>query len=361
MNFYHLIIELIIDMIAVGMGIAVILRPTDNLPRLYWGIIAASIGLVFVWENVGWLFIRNGNPEYEYKDILNIEKMLEWYTLASLVSLFPLASLRPGYLNRFRLLMYLLPPIIITTVGLSYLFFNGNITYIESVDQILPNIGNLDIKLRLIIFAYSVITPLFYFIFPLINNKTFRKITRPMYLFIGFMFLLLGIYILFTLYINDIFFNGFGIASILFSILFSALYLHYENPLSSYTDTDTQQTIEKLPSLTPVPLYFEIDRYLKNTHAYTDPAYTVSLLATHFGEKESVISMAIKSGGYTGFREYINFLRLEYFREQVAMDPEKSIKEYMFNGGFNSRSTFYRLFSERYGMTPTQYIENQKD
>lgn len=43
--------------------------------------------MVFMWENIGWLTIVTETPEYRFTDLLNIEKMLKWYVLASIVAL----------------------------------------------------------------------------------------------------------------------------------------------------------------------------------------------------------------------------------------------------------------------------------
>lgn len=82
----------------------------DNYPKLYWGIIALCIGMVFMWENIGWLTIVTETPEYRFTDLLNIEKMLKWYVLASIVALFPTASLLPGYLTPFKILSFCFRP-----------------------------------------------------------------------------------------------------------------------------------------------------------------------------------------------------------------------------------------------------------
>lgn len=112
----------------------------------------------------------------------------QWYALANIVALFPIASLSPGYLNHFRIFTFLLLPIITITVGISYLGFNGNITPIHSIDEIIPNIHQIDVKLRVCIFLLSVFTPLVLLIYPMMNNKTYRRINNNMYLFIGFLF-----------------------------------------------------------------------------------------------------------------------------------------------------------------------------
>ena len=258
--------------------------------------------------------------------------MLKWYALANIVALFPIASLSPGYLNHFRIFTFLLPPIITITVGICYLGFNGIITPIYSLNEIIPNINNTDVKLRVCIFLLSVITPLFILIYAMVSTKTYRKINNNMHLFIGFLFLFLGIYILFTLSINKFIFNLFGITAIVFTVLFSILYLQSENPFSDHismvlnTEKEMPQ-IEKSPQ--PLPLFSSIEAYLKEQHPYIDQSYNIKDLAKSLNEKEHDISMAIKSQGFTGFREYINCNRLEYFRQLAIGNSEKSVKELM--------------------------------
>ena len=99
---------------------------------------------------------------------------------------------------------------------------------------------------------------------------------------------------------------------------------------------------------------------LNRQHPYTDQRYNIELLAKSLNKQEHDISAAIKSQGFTGFREYINYLRLEYFRQLAAENPKSNVKELMFACGFTSRATFYRNFSEKYGVSPSKFIENQR-
>lgn len=364
MGILHLTIELMFDFIALIAGIILIFRAKDNYPKLYWGIIAAGIGIMFSWENIGWLTIVTDTPEYNFTDLLSIDKMLKWYALASIVVLFPVASLTPGYFNHFRILTFLLPPIITITMGISYLSFNGTITPIYTLNDITPNINNMDVKVRIWIFILSVITPLIFLIYPILNNKTYRKINQNMYIFIGFLFLFLGIYILFTLNINEIIFNLFGITAIVFTVSFSIQYLRYENPFSDHIsmienkEDNAVTQIEESPQA--YPLFSVIETYLKEEHPYTDQNYNIEYLAKTLHEKEHTISAAIKSKGFTGFREYINYLRLEYFKQLAVENTDKNIKELMFACGFTSRATFYRNFSDKYGISPSKFIDNQR-
>lgn len=364
MGIIHLTIELIFDLVALIIGVVLICHAKDNYPKLYWGIIAAGIGIMFSWENIEWLTIVTDTPEYDFTDLLTFDKMLKWYAMASIVALFPVASMSPGYFNQLRILTFLLPPIITITVGICYLSFNGTITPINTLNDIMPNINNMDVKLRIWIFLLSIITPLIFLLYPILNNKTYRKINQNMYMFIGFLFLFLGIYILFTLNINEIIFNLFGITAIVFTVTFSIQYLRYENPFSDHismiqnTGNSISPSIKE--SIQTHPLFEVIESYLNKEHPYTDQHYNIENLAESLHEKEHTISAAIKSKGFTGFREYINYLRLEYFRQLAAESTDKNIKELMFACGFTSRATFYRNFSDKYGISPSKFIDNQR-
>lgn len=361
MGTLYLSVELTFDFIAFVLGCVLVFQAKDNYLKLYWGIIAACIGLFFIWENVGWLMIVTDTPEYRFTSLLGIDKMLKWYALASVVSLFPMASLYPGYFNHWRLMAFLFPPVVLITVGICYLSFNGTLTPIHTAGEILVNLDKTDVRLRLAIFFSSILFPLAYFIYPLASRRAFRQINRCMYLFIGFMFVFLGIYITFTLNINEFVFNLFGIVALVFTLLFSVIYLFRENPFSSHIlmllPTEGNASL-LYPEAAPLdPLFTTIDNYLKQTDAYADKTYTIGLLADALGEKERVVSQAIKCGGFTGFREYINYLRLERFKRLASTSPDKNVKELMYLCGFTSRTTFYRIFTEKFGISPTQFIE----
>ena len=118
-----------------------------------------------------------------------------------------------------------------------------------------------------------------------------------MYLFIGFLFVFLGIYILFTLNINEFVFNLFGIMAIVFTVLFSIQYLRYENPFSNHINMihnakNTESTImlqAGKPSPT-LPLFSTIEAYLQEQHPYTDQRYNIELLAKSLNKQEHDIS-----------------------------------------------------------------------
>ncbi len=357
MNLFELIIELIADFIAIVMGVILIFRAKGNKPRLFWGVISIIIGFFFSWENIDWIFTSLQNPKYEYVDLLNIEKMLKWFAPATFVSLFPVASLRPGYLNRKRIIVFLLPFFSVFALTITYLISNPELTEVHSIAQIFQHFSEFNIRLRVITFLISIVIPLTYFMYPVLSKKTYRKMSLNMYLFLVFNFLLLFLYVFFTLTINVFFFNAFGICSIIFAITMSVLYLRSENPLSIHLGCVENEVSDK-PNIAPV--FYEVEKYLKEHNLYKKTDFSLQDLSVEFKHNEDEICKAIKSAGFTGFREYINFLRLEHFKLLASQKSQKTVKELMFECGFSSRTTFYRQFSEHYGISPVKFIENCK-
>lgn len=365
MGIIYLSVELALDLIAFIIGCAIIYQAKDNNQKRYWGIISVCIGLVFIWENVGWLIKVADNPSFRFMELMSIEKMLKWYVPASIVCLFPLASLRPGFLTPVKVLSFLLLPIIMVTMGLCYYWFNGHITQVYSVTDALSKFDRVDIQVRLLIFSMTVVTPLLLALYPLTKKYYYRKINGMMYLFYTYMFVFLAIYILFTFYINEFIFNLFGATAIIFALTFSVAYMKTENPFSIYkvekVTADDSHIVsydindEKYIS----PLFELIDSTLKDEKLYVNKDFCLKDLSVKMNERESLVSDAIKSAGYTSFKEYICDLRLDYFKEQLESNPDKNVKELMFQSGFNSRATFYRHFTKRFGVSPLNYFNSE--
>ena len=206
----------------------------------------------------------------------------------------------------------------------------------------------------------TVVTPLFPAVYPVISPKTGRKINRRMYLFLGFMFLFLIIYILFSLSVNEFIFNLFGITAVVFSLVFSVEYLLDENPLSSHGG---KYRAREEAANGPLPtenagtrlhyLFNRIEKTLKRDNLFTDKDYSLKDLARDMDEREAILSETIKVAGFTNLCD----LRLEYFKRQAENRPGTYVKELIFECGFTSRSTFYRNFTKRFGESPSRYME----
>lgn len=240
MTIPYLLVELTFDLIAVCLGIACMVRSGDNHPRCWWGFITTLVGLAFVYENVGWLSIVSETPEYRFETLLELDKMLEFFAVATVIGFFPMASLCPGFLNVSRCCLYLVPSIIVITMGVSYLAFNGHTTPLATLNDVWLARNCLDVRLRLAVFFFSFTIPLVCFFQPFYYNKkrrhegvVQRASAKLMHCFEWAVVGLLAIYVCFTLCINYFVFNLFGAASIVFVSAFAILYLLHESPFTA--------------------------------------------------------------------------------------------------------------------------------
>lgn len=146
-------------------------------------------------------------------------------------------------------------------------------------------------------------------------------------------------------------------------MFFSIQYLLKENPFSSrYADNKEEEAMsEREASDMFLSLFIQIENHLYATQAYTNSDYNLHILSETLRIKENQLSLAIKSAGFSSFREYINDLRLRHFRRLIESGSDKSIKELIYLTGFNSRSTFYRNFSDKYGISPTKFVDMCKN
>ena len=80
-------------------------------------------------------------------------------------------------------------------------------------------------------------------------------------------------------------------------------------------------------------------------------------LAGTLGWSENRLSAVIGEGLGTTFYALLNRYRLGEF-ERLARDPElrhRSVLELAYEAGFNSKASFYRVFRESHGTTPTAF------
>jgi len=83
------------------------------------------------------------------------------------------------------------------------------------------------------------------------------------------------------------------------------------------------------------------------------------LKATGIG-KNSLVPIIRKYTGCINLNDYINRLRVEHAVKMIKENTLFTMDSIAGASGFNSRSTFYRVFQNVFGMTPSQYLETQK-
>jgi AraC-like DNA-binding protein len=80
-------------------------------------------------------------------------------------------------------------------------------------------------------------------------------------------------------------------------------------------------------------------------------------LAEQSGLSTQLISQALNTQQQMNFNDFLNQFRLTHIKAQLA-DPANSkadIQQLSLQNGFNSKATFYRVFKDKVGMTPSEF------
>lgn len=106
-------------------------------------------------------------------------------------------------------------------------------------------------------------------------------------------------------------------------------------------------------------VFLQINNLLQDISVLTDPAMKRELLAKKLGYNRNVVISAIKTcAGGMEVMAYINRLRVEYACELIAQEKGLTVRVLAERCGFNSHTTFIRVFKEYTGMTPANYYKS---
>lgn len=96
---------------------------------------------------------------------------------------------------------------------------------------------------------------------------------------------------------------------------------------------------------------------LEQQQPWRRPDLSLGELARDLGSTDNRLSKVIQEGLDTSFYALMNRYRLAEF-ERLARDPaqrRRSVLELAYEAGFNSKASFYRVFRQSHGTTPTAF------
>ncbi|MBF9237491.1 helix-turn-helix transcriptional regulator [Hymenobacter sp. BT683] len=90
---------------------------------------------------------------------------------------------------------------------------------------------------------------------------------------------------------------------------------------------------------------------------YRDPDLTLDRLAHHVGLSPNVVSQTINAGLQQSFHDVVNGYRLAEVKQRLLTADARrlTVLALALEAGFNSMTTFNRVFKEKTGLTPKEY------
>lgn len=124
-------------------------------------------------------------------------------------------------------------------------------------------------------------------------------------------------------------------------------------------DRDNGQTISSTTRISKQQeemLKSNIQKWIDDKE-FTNGGLTIEDIARQTASNRTYVSHFVNTHYGMLFREWINYLRLQYAKDIMLKSPDKSVAEIAIESGYLSTSYFSRIFKETEGLTPGRWIE----
>lgn len=129
----------------------------------------------------------------------------------------------------------------------------------------------------------------------------------------------------------------------------------------SQADALTEEDIEEpLPNAKREELMSRLTELLEKEKLYLDCDLNMSDVANRLGVHRNDVSMVVNSSKGISFSQLVNGYRVEYAKQQLLLDPTMKMANVAISSGFSSDTSFYRTFKAITGMTPSEWLSQQK-
>jgi len=201
------------------------------------------------------------------------------------------------------------------------------------------------------------------------SNYT-QKNTLSWLIFVVFIFLVLFLADLFVTSLARVFsINLFQFLSIMsnltiftFIMLFfginqSVIYRFKDEKENSEVESEGKYKRSALDERTITDINKKVFDYLKTKKPYLNPDFSFQMMVNDLGISRQNLSQVINTGQKKNFYKLINEFRIKEVKEMLANPKYKhyTILGIAFDCGFNSKTSFNRIFKEETGLTPTAY------
>lgn len=116
-----------------------------------------------------------------------------------------------------------------------------------------------------------------------------------------------------------------------------------------------------LDSLKEEELFSRLEKLVQAEQVFLNPNLSLRDVSDHLHTNTKYLSQVINSRAGQNFHRYINEYRVTHVKDKLR-DP--SLRHLTLHGialqcGFNSKSTFYKVFKEITGQTPKEFLEEE--
>lgn len=112
---------------------------------------------------------------------------------------------------------------------------------------------------------------------------------------------------------------------------------------------------EPLPDDISADLERRIRQLIEVEELWREPELTQEELAHRTFTNRTYLTRAIQHIGYSGFKDYVNHLRVEYIKQQLLKPGHDRLQDIFYDAGYRSRGAAWRNFKQIEGISPQEF------
>jgi len=150
--------------------------------------------------------------------------------------------------------------------------------------------------------------------------------------------------------------HTFTLSAFVFWISINAFKQYY--PLQIFTSKPSQPA-EIIDENELSELLNKLESLMTKDKVFLNPDLSLELLSKYLEVSEKHCSYILSKGMEMNFNQYVNNFRIAAFKERIKEGKNKSftLTSIAYECGFNSKSTFNRVFKSTCGVTPSEFVK----
>lgn len=335
MLLFYIVVVLIciVSACLIVLGIIMATRHYKELFRSWWSFLMIVTGLVIINEAYFALLDPYGFL-HPVNIPLKIPLLLEWHVIALQVSMLCVIGLK-SKLTRFQAIFFPSLLFLCLVAAICYEVFVGTYTPLHDWRDIILNIGNPDVKLKVALFVVSIVDTTYLLYYPFYSRVTKKEVrlTRWFWFYIFFAHLQPVTYVLYVLGSPT---SGVVLAAgcVIFVVVFSIVLAKSKNPMVVKLKSFTKEQEELASSLDKLDEMLRIHKFFLNKFLTIEILSQQSEMTTEDIIKEYLMK------GYANFTDYINSFRYKYYQELTKQFPNIPKEILISDAGFISKNDF---------------------
>lgn len=298
-----------------------------------------------------------------YYYVLPLRELFIGQLCRYLFALYPLEVARPNWLTFRRWILFVIPWILV--MAGYWLFLGFYQTPLRSFHDLLQHIDRPDVLVRiaLLLFMFPV-----EFVWTLAYNTHRSSAGRSWLRKMTLMVSLIAVAFVGNMLTRNVAWRAFHA----FIYLCYALYVMYIElfvriPVPAHSAEAPLCGAEEHEVAAPVPpsevsgqLEKQIRMAMERQQLWREPELMLDDLVQRVGSNRTYVIDTIQRMGYTGFRDYLNHLRVDFIRRQLLELQHEKMQSLFYDAGYRSRSSAWRNFTAIVGCSPSEFEERSR-